>query len=71
MARTARQYVSDGLELIPEALIPWVENRLLSKIAGDWQSNISDRVHGLMLSEGKIKWDNQALFKVMNICSCG
>ena len=21
-----------------------------------------------MLSEGKIKWDNQALFKVMNIC---
>ncbi len=68
MARTARQYVSDGLELIPEALIPWVENRLLSKIAGDWQSNISDRVHGLTVSEGKIKWDNQALFKVMNIC---
>lgn len=68
MAKTARQYVSEGLDLIPEALIPWVEARLSAKIAVNWVSNISERVHGLLLSEGKVKWDQLALFKVMNVC---
>ena len=37
MAKSTRQYVFEGMELLPEALIPFVEKRLESSLTGHWQ----------------------------------
>lgn len=67
MAKTARQFVSDGLELIPDALSPWVETRLSANLPGYWQAQVSDKVRGLYVKDGNIHWDQLALFKVMDV----
>jgi predicted AAA+ superfamily ATPase len=67
MAKTARQFVSDGLELIPDALSPWVETRLSASLTGHWQAQVTDRIRGLSVKGGNIHWDQQALFRVMDI----
>ena len=67
MAKTARQFVTDGLELIPNALSPWVETRLSASLTDHWQAQVTDRIRGLSVNGGNIHWDQQALFKVMDI----
>ena len=47
MAKSTRQYVFEGMELIPTALIPFVEKRLESSITGHWQVEVVQRVQGL------------------------
>ena len=66
MAKTARQFVTDGLELIPNALSPWVE-RLSASLTDHWQAQVTDRIRGLSVNGGNIHWDQQALFRVMDI----
>ena len=38
MAKSTRQYVFDGMEVLPEALIPFVEKRLESALTGTGRS---------------------------------
>lgn len=66
MAKSTRQYVFEGMELLPEALIPFVEKRLESSLKGHWQAEIVNRIQGLRPNNtGSLAWDQQALLKVM------
>ncbi len=66
MAKSTRQYVFEGMELLPSALIPFVEKRLESSIKGHWQLEVVQRVQGLRPnSKGDVGWDQQGLLKTM------
>ena len=66
MAKTAREYVFEGMELLPEALAPFVEKRLEANIKGHWKAEIVDRVQGLRATtDGEVNWDQQGLLKAM------
>lgn len=68
MAKSTRQHVFEGMELLPEGLISFVEKRLESSIKGHWQVEVVERYRGLRRnSDGDINWDQQALLKVMEI----
>ena len=62
MAKSTRQYVFEGMEILPGALIPFVEKRLESALTGHWQVEAAQRVNGLKPdSNGTIAWDQAAL----------
>lgn len=66
MAKSTRQYVFEGMELLPDALIPFVETRLESSVRGHWQIEVVQRVQGLKPnSAGEVAWDQQGLLKTM------
>ncbi|MRX50205.1 DUF499 domain-containing protein [Paracoccus sp. S-4012] len=66
MAKSTRQHVFEGMELLPEALIPFVEKRLESSLKGHWQLQVIERVQGLRPnSSGQVGWDQQGLLKTM------
>ncbi|MBC6437846.1 MAG: ATP-binding protein [Rhodobacteraceae bacterium] len=64
MAKSARQHVFEGMELLPDALIPFVELRLKSTIRGHWQPEVARRVN-VTVQDGVIAWDQQTLLKAM------
>lgn len=67
MAKSTRQYVFEGMELLPAALIPFVEKRLESSLKGHWQVQVQDKVPSLRpTSSGSIGWDQAALFNAMD-----
>lgn len=67
MAKSTRQHVFEGMELLPEGLIPFVEKRLETSLSGHWQVEVLQRVQGLKPnSQGTaIAWDQQGLLKAM------
>jgi len=66
MAKSTRQYVFEGMELLPAALTPFVEKRLENSIKGHWQLEVVQRVQGLRPnSAGEVGWDQQGLLKTM------
>jgi len=66
MAKSTRQYVFEGMELLPSALIPFVEKRLENSIKGHWQIEVVQRVQVLRPnSTGEVGWDQQGLLKTM------
>jgi predicted AAA+ superfamily ATPase len=66
MAKSTRQHVFEGMELLPEGLIPFVEKRLESQIKGHWQVQVLERVRGLRPNDdGQVNWDQQGLLQVM------
>lgn len=66
MAKSARQQVFEGMELLPEALAPFVEKRLESSLTGHWQVQVVERVAGLKPNaQGAVNWDQQGLLKTM------
>jgi uncharacterized protein len=68
MAKSTRQYVFEGMELLPEALIPFVEKRLENSINGHWQVEVSQKIRNLKPDQnGSITWDQPALFAAMNV----
>ncbi len=68
MAKSTRQYVFEGMELLPEGLVSFVEKRLESSNKDHWQIEVVDRYRGLRPNkDGSINWDQQALLKVMEI----
>jgi uncharacterized protein len=68
MAKSTRQYVFEGMELLPEALIPFVEKRLESCLKGHWQLQVVERLNSARPSgKGDFNWDQAALLNVMNV----
>ncbi|SKA31602.1 DUF499 domain-containing protein [Consotaella salsifontis] len=66
MAKSTRQHVFEGMELLPEGLIPFVEKRLESSLTGHWQIEVVQRVGGLRPNDkGEVGWDQQGLLKTM------
>jgi uncharacterized protein len=67
MAKSTRQYVFDGMELLPEALAPFVEKRLENALSGHWQVQVAEKLPGLKSNrKGDIKWDQAALLSAMD-----
>ncbi len=67
MAKSTRQYVFEGMELLPEALTPFVEKRLESSLTGHWQVKTQEKLPALKTnSDGQITWDQAALFNAMD-----
>ncbi len=67
MAKSTRQYVFEGMELLPEALIPFVEKRLESALTGHWQVQVVEKLPGLKSDgKGEIAWDQAALLNAMD-----
>ena len=68
MAKSTRQYVFEGMELLPEGLKPFVEKRLETSLKGHWQIDVVERYKGLRPNkDGSVNWDQQSLLKVMEI----
>ena len=66
MAKSARQTVFEGMELLPAVLIPFVEKRLDSTIKGHWQVEVTNSVRDLRPdSSGQLDWDQANLLKTM------
>ena len=65
MAKSTRQYVFEGMELVPEALMAFVEKRLESAVKGHWQVAVAERVSGLRVTDGAVSWDQQGLLRTM------
>ena len=67
MAKSTRQYVFEGMELLPEALIPFVEKRLETSLTGHWQVQVVEKLPSLRPNtKGEIAWDQSALFNAMD-----
>lgn len=67
MAKSTRQYVFEGMELLPEALIPFVEKRLEASLTGHWQVQVAEKLSGLKPNgKGEIAWDQAALLNAMD-----
>ena len=67
MAKSTRQYVFEGLELLPGALTPFVEKRLESGLAEGWQDRLAERMPALRFDrDGRIGWDQAALLNAMD-----
>ena len=67
MAKTARQFVFDGMELVTPALAPFVEARLSSSITGHWQVTVRNKYQALRVEAGQVNWGQQSLLQVMNM----
>jgi hypothetical protein len=65
MSKSNRQYIFDALELLPDALKPFVETRLSGAISGHWQTAVRDRVDTLRVANGELDWDLPGLLKAM------
>lgn len=66
MAKSARQTVFEGMELLPEALAPFIEKRFESTLKGHWKAEVIERVNGLRAdSSGDLSWDQASLLKSM------
>ena len=66
MAKSARQIVFEGMEVLPEALAPFVEKRLENALAGHWQVEVAEKFRLRSDSDGNIAWDQAGLLNAMN-----
>jgi len=66
MAKSTRNYIFDGMEILPEALTPFVEKRLENSLMGHWQVEIAERFRLKVNSDGNLAWDQAGLFNAMN-----
>jgi len=67
VAKSTRQYVFEGMELLPAALIPFVEKRLETSLKGHWQVQVLEKLPSLRPnSNGEVGWDQAALFNAMD-----
>lgn len=67
MAKSARQQVFEGMELLPDALIPFVETRLEAGLGKNWPAQVVERYSNLRANRnGELNWDHAALFNIMD-----
>lgn len=67
MAKSARQTVFEGMELLPEALIPFVEKRLEAAFTARWPVRVIEKMPDLKpRAGGNVGWDQLALFNVID-----
>ena len=66
MAKSARQVVFEGMEVLPEALTPFVEKRLESALVGHWQVQVAEESRLRPDASGNITWDQAGLLHAMN-----
>ena len=59
MAKSTRQYVFEGMELLPAALIPFVEKRLETSLKGHWQVQVLEKLPSLQTPAAEWLSDRQ------------
>ncbi len=67
MAKSTRQYVFEGMEVLPMALAPFVEGRLENALTGHWQVKVAEKLRLRPNSDGAIGWDQASLLNAMNL----
>ncbi len=67
MSKSTRQSVFEGMEILPEALTPFVEKRLESALTGHWQVRVAEKLRLDAGPNGTIAWDQSALLNAMNV----
>ena len=65
MAKSTRQTVIDGMEILPQGLTPFVEQRMTAEFSSQWSNEVIERLELRQRADGKIQWDQQALLKCM------
>ena len=66
MAKSTRQCVFEGMELLPEALASFVEKRLETSLTGHWQLKVTEKLPNLKTDAGgSFAWDQAALLNAM------
>lgn len=66
MAKSARQTVFEGMEFLPEALIPFVEKRLETALSSSWAVDVVQTLRLRTDSSGNISWDQVGLLSAMD-----
>ncbi|MGE0183856.1 MAG: DUF499 domain-containing protein [Parvularculaceae bacterium] len=67
MAKSTRQHVFEGMELLPEGLVPFVEKRLETSLKGHWQVQVLEKLPGLKPNKkGEVNWDQSSLLNAMD-----
>ncbi len=64
--KSPRQYVFEGMEVLPEALVPFVTKRLESALTGHWQIQVTKKLRLHRVRNGSITWDQIALLKTID-----
>ena len=67
MAKSTRQYIFEGMEVLPEALVPFVEKRLEGALTSHWQVRVAEKLRVQVGLNGDIAWD-QAVRSTMRRC---
>ncbi len=67
MRKSARKYVFEGMEMLPEVLGPFVKERLNNARPRDWQRRPVEKELNLRRAEGKVEWDQATLLRAMDI----
>ena len=69
MAKSNRQFVFDGMELLKPALGPFVVRTLQSKLGNEWQTTVYGRFDNWHRGgDGKVSLDTQKLLQIMDRC---
>ena len=63
MAKTSRQYVFDGMELLPEHLATFVEARLSGSLSGYWHVEVQNRYKALRIEVEKLTGTSSHYFR--------
>ena len=66
MAKSTRQYIFEGMEVLPEALVPFVEKRLEGALTSHWQVRVAEKLRVQVGLNGDIAWDQAALLNAMD-----
>jgi len=66
MAKSTRNYIFDGMEMLPAALTPFVEKRLENSLMGHWQVEVAEKFRLRVNSDGNLVWDQAGLLNAMN-----
>ncbi|MBH67126.1 MAG: hypothetical protein CMM58_02115 [Rhodospirillaceae bacterium] len=65
IAKTPREFVFGGMEILPSYLAPFVEKQLASTLTRYWQVELQNKFPNLKVNNGIIKWDQYLLLQVM------
>ena len=67
VAKSTRQSVFEGMELLPAARIPFVEKRLETSLKGHWQVQVLEKLPNLRPNNnGEVGWDQAVLVNAMD-----
>lgn len=69
MPQDAHGYVGEGLYLLKEGLVPFVQKRLQSNLSGNWKVELARRYPAIrgFVEDGEILWDVAVSLKIIVI----
>lgn len=66
MAISNRQRIDEGLNILREGLVPFVERECKARLGDEWLVKVNERIQfPLKIEDGKILWDSHALLSAL------